>query len=85
MPQEFYCFVNLIEEALVTDDDGYFTYWDTEFEAITTVKNILREAPTFPLQNYGIAKVIVTVTEYTKDRQTVFHNINVLHYFKDII
>lgn len=84
-PAEFYCFVNLEGKSLVTDDEGYFSYWETEFEAIQTVQNILKEAPTFPMKDFGVAKVTVTTTEYTKERKTLFHNIEVIHYFTDLI
>lgn len=84
-PSIFFCFVNLKDEALVTDDEGYFSYWETEYEAINTVKSIMQETPTFPMHLYGVAKVVVTKTEYTKERSSLYHNIEVLHYFKDLV
>lgn len=84
-PSQFYCFVNLHSKDLVTDDEGYFSYWETEHDAIAAVQSILKETPTFPLTDYGVAKVYVTTTQYTKDRSVKYHNIEVIHYFKDLI
>lgn len=84
-PSQFYCFVDLQSKSFVSDDDGYFTYWETEFEVIEAVQDILKKVPTFPMQNYGVAKVHVTTTQYTKDRSSTYHNIEVIHYFTDLI
>ena len=84
-PSIFFCFVDLENESLIVDSDDYFTYWESEHETISVVKEIMQTNPNLPAHKYGIAKVFVTKTEYTKERSTLYHNIEVIHYFKDVI
>lgn len=84
-PSIFFCFVDLENESLIVDSEGYFTYWESEHETISVVEEIMQTNPNLPAHKYGIAKVFVTKTEYTKERSTLYHNIEVIHYFKDVI
>lgn len=83
-PLEYYCFVRMDKDEIVTEDDGSFSYWLTEESAIAVARKVHEDHPYMDLSNFGIAYVVVTITEFTPERVHRTLNINVLYDFKKV-